>query len=254
MYFNTYNIMQQKNYVIYRRVSTKRQGKSGLGLEAQQALVESYLQGKDHNIIATFSEVESGKKNNRIELNKALILCRQHNATLLVAKLGRLSRNAAFTMKLKDSSIDIVCADMPEADKLTIGVLALINQTERERISANVKAALAIKKKQLALEGKKLGNPNPPSESQKAKAKESMERITTTNPNTIAAKKLLKDKIELATLKNQKLTYKQLANDLNIYGIKRIRGKSEWTEHNVKYPVKMILPELGLNALPKFTA
>ena len=241
-------------YVIYKRVSTKKQGRSGLGLAAQQQLVNQYLKNRPHEIIATFSEAESGKKNNRIELNKALRICQDQNATLLIAKLDRLSRNASFTMKLKDSNINIVCADMPEVDKLTIGVLALINQAERERISANVKAALKVKKEQLAAVGKKLGNPNPPTEEQKQAARESLKQIAETNPNTIAAKKLLKDKIELAAYKKQKVTYKQLANDLNQLGIKRIRSKSEydlWTEHNVKYPVKMILPELNLVTLPK---
>ena len=157
-------------------------------------------------------------------MNKALRICQEQKATLLIAKLDRLSRNASFTMKLKDSDINIVCADMPEIDKLTIGVLALINQAERERISANVKAALKVKKEQLSKVGKKLGNPNPPTREQKESARQALKQIANTNPNTIAAKKLLRDKIELAVYKKQKVTYKQLAIDLNQLGIKRIRS------------------------------
>ena len=242
-----------QNYVIYKRVSTKKQGNSGLGLAAQQQLLDNYLKTREHNIIGSFEEVESGKKNNRIELNKALALCQTKKATLLVAKLGRLSRNAAFTMKLKDSNIDIVCCDMPEADKLTIGVMALINQNERERISERTKQALAIKKIQLAKEGKRLGNPNPPTEAQKQAAKDSLKLIAETNPSRIAATKVIKDKIELALFKEQTLTYKDLAEDLNLLGIKRVRSKdSLWTEKNARYIALSILKDFNLKRLPKF--
>ncbi|MFC3816394.1 recombinase family protein [Lysobacter sp. GCM10012299] len=140
----------------YYRVSTRQQGASGLGLEAQQAAVQDYARTNGAQLVATFTEVESGKRDDRPELSKALRLARLTGATLVIAKLDRLSRNAAFLLTLRDSGVSFVCADMPHADSLTIGVLALVAQQEREAISRRTRDALAAAKRR----GQTLGNPN----------------------------------------------------------------------------------------------
>lgn len=141
-------------FVAYLRVSTARQGKSGLGIEAQREAVSRFVRERAGKIIAPeFVEVESGKHNDRPELDKAIKRCRLTGATLVVAKLDRLSRNAAFLMTLRDSGVAFVAADLPEANTMTVGVMAVVAQHEREAISARTKAALAAARKR----GKALG-------------------------------------------------------------------------------------------------
>lgn len=133
--------------VVYCRVSTARQGASGLGLEGQHAAVEAYLAGHpDAELIGEFIEIESGKKNDRPKMQEALRLCRATDATLLIAKLDRLSRNAAFLLNLRESGVQFIACDMPHADAFTVGVMALLAQKERELISERTKAALAAAK------------------------------------------------------------------------------------------------------------
>lgn len=145
-----------RRYVTYTRVSTPRQGRSGLGLEAQQKAVSDYLAAHNGQVIAEYREIESGKVNERPQLQAALKRCRQSRATLLVAKLDRLSRSAAFLLSLRDSGVKFICADLPDANELTIGVLAAVAQHEREAISARTTAALAAAKAR----GVRLGNPH----------------------------------------------------------------------------------------------
>jgi DNA invertase Pin-like site-specific DNA recombinase len=140
-------------YVIYYRVSTKKQGQSGLGLEAQRTIVENYL--KKNVVIAEFTEIETGKSVNRPQLNKALQCCKSNNATLCVAKVDRLARNLHFVTSLQAANIDFICCDMPSANRLTIHIIAAIAENEAQLISQRTKQALAEKKKQ----GVKLGNP-----------------------------------------------------------------------------------------------
>ena len=143
-------------FVAYYRVSTDRQGKSGLGLEAQKAAVADYLNGGDWKLLAEFTEVESGKKHdNRPQLAKAIEACRRQKAKLIIAKLDRLSRNLAFTAALMDSGVEFIAVDNPHANKLTIHILAAVAQHEREMISERTKAALQAAKAR----GKRLGNP-----------------------------------------------------------------------------------------------
>ena len=116
-------------YVAYFRVSTDRQGRSGLGLEAQKAAVIAYLDGGSWQLLGEHTEVESGKDNDRPALAAALRDCQLLGARLIIAKLDRLSRNAHFLLGLQDSGVDFVCADMPEANRLTIGLLAVWRST-----------------------------------------------------------------------------------------------------------------------------
>lgn len=134
-------------FVSYLRVSTAKQGRSGLGIEAQRDVVESFLNGGRWTLVAEHVEVESGKRNDRPALAKALADCRLHGARLVVAKLDRLARNAAFLLTLRDSGVDFVAADMPEANRLTVGILAVVAEAEREAISARTKAALGAAKR-----------------------------------------------------------------------------------------------------------
>ena len=145
--------MPQGKFVAYYRVSTAKQGRSGLGLEAQRKGVADYLNGGDWQLIGEFVEIESGKIDARPQLQEALSICELTGATLVVAKLDRLSRNVAFLAALQDSGARFVAADMPEANELTIHIMAAVAQAERKAISRRTKEALAAAKAR----GKKLG-------------------------------------------------------------------------------------------------
>lgn len=144
-------------FVSYLRVSTAKQGRSGLGLDAQREAVNNYLSGlTGTKLIAEYVEVESGKADGRPKLAAALHMAKVTGAKLIIAKLDRLSRNVAFIATLQDSRVSFVCADMPEATELTIHILAAVAQHERKMISTRTKAALQAAKRK----GKELGNPN----------------------------------------------------------------------------------------------
>lgn len=145
--------MAEGRFVSYFRVSTVRQGLSGLGLEAQQKTVTDYLNGGNWSVLASFTEVESGRKADRVELAKALAHCRLTGAVLVIAKLDRLARDAYFLLGLQQSGVEFVAADMPFANRLTVGIMALVAEEEAKAISARTKAALAASKAR----GKKLG-------------------------------------------------------------------------------------------------
>ena len=142
-------------FVSYLRVSTERQGRSGLGLEAQRQAVADFLAGGSWRHVAELVEVESGSRDNRPRLSEAMALCRLHGATLVIAKLDRLSRDAAFLLNLQKAGVRFVAADMPEANELVVGIMAVVAQTERKMISARTKAALAAAKAR----GVRLGKP-----------------------------------------------------------------------------------------------
>lgn len=141
--------MAEGRFVSYFRVSTARQGASGLGLAAQEKAVADYLNGGNWTVLAAFTEVESGRKANRAELTKALDLCRMTGATLVIAKLDRLARDAYFLLGLRDAGVEFVAADMPFANRLTVGIMALVAEEEAKAISARTKAALARSTKKL---------------------------------------------------------------------------------------------------------
>jgi DNA invertase Pin-like site-specific DNA recombinase len=143
--------------VSYIRVSTRKQGESGLGLEAQQAAVDSYVTANGVKLLTTYREVESGKANDRPELHKALAHCRRSGCTLIVAKMDRLSRCASFLLALRDSGVDFVAVDNPHANALTVGILAVVAEDEARRISERTRAALQAYKAR----GGKLGGALP---------------------------------------------------------------------------------------------
>src|SRR5712671_2581426 len=145
-------------FVAYYRVSTARQGRSGLGLDAQRQAVADYLNGGTRSLLREFVEVESGKLNTRPELEQALHLCKVTGATLVIAKLDRLSRNAAFLLTLRDSGVQFVAADMPDANALTVGTLALTAQHDREAINRRTGEAPAAAKRRGIKLGKSLRN------------------------------------------------------------------------------------------------
>lgn len=146
----------QMDVVTYYRVSTAGQGQSGLGLAAQREAVRSFCSQRSCEVLAEYVEIESGGKNDRPELEKAMHRAEVTGATLVVSKMDRLSRNVAFLAALQDSGAKFVAADMPEANELTIHILAAVAQAERKAISTRTKEALAAAKAR----GVTLGNPN----------------------------------------------------------------------------------------------
>ena len=153
----TQDTKTRKAFVAYFRVSTDKQSNSGLGLEAQRAAVLDFINGGAASLVAEFTEVESGKRNDRPELAEALKACKKHKAKLVIAKLDRLARNVAFISNLMESKVDFVAVDMPDANRLTVHILAAVAEHEREMISQRTKAALQAAKAR----GVKLGSPDP---------------------------------------------------------------------------------------------
>ena len=149
--------MAKGNFIAYYRVSTDRQGRSGLGLEAQRQAVANYLNGGSWQLVAEYTEIESGKRSDRPELKKALAEARRLKAVLVIAKLDRLSRNVAFIANLMEAKVEFVAADFPTANRLTVHILAAVAEHEREMISERTKAALLAAKAR----GKRLGYANP---------------------------------------------------------------------------------------------
>jgi DNA invertase Pin-like site-specific DNA recombinase len=204
-----------RKYVAYYRVSTKVQGQSGLGLEAQRSAVRQFVKQHDQ-ILEEFTEVESGKKNNRAELLMAIERAKRKQATLIIAKLDRLSRNAGFIFTLRDSGVDFVCADMPEANTLTIGIFAVLAQHERELISSRTKAALRAKKEQ----GFVLGTPKNLTQDARAKGLSVRQGNATQNKQNRQALTLIK------IYREKGYTYQRIAEELNKEGYATRTGKT----------------------------
>lgn len=149
-----------QKFVAYYRVSTKKQGKSGLGLDAQKEAVGAYLQSVNGRLVEEYVEVEHGTRrgNSRPELAAALSQCRVHGATLCIAKLDRLARNVAFISNLMEAHVEFVAVDFPQANRLTVHILAAIAEHEAELISTRTKAALAAAKRRGVVLGGDRGN------------------------------------------------------------------------------------------------
>lgn len=209
-----------KRYVSYLRVSTDKQGRDGYGVDAQREAVTGYLNGGKWELLKEFVEVESGRKKDRPELAAALEHCKLTKATLIVAKLDRLARNVAFVSSLMESGVDFVAVDFPEANRLTIHILAAVAEHEAGMISARTKVALAAAKAR----GVKLGNPNLTDEARKlgrtARAAKSDEFAHRIRPI-------------IEGLKMQGMGLRETARELNRQGIRTPRGK-DWSAAAVK--------------------
>jgi DNA invertase Pin-like site-specific DNA recombinase len=203
-----------KFYTPYYRVSTQKQGTSGLGLDAQRAAVRAFAGSAQ--LLTEYVEIESGKKNYRPQLLAAIAEARRVGATLLIAKLDRLSRNAGFIFALRDSGVDFVCCDMPDANTLTVGLFAVIAQHERETISKRTKDALAVKKAR----GAQLGNQQNFTTAVIAQGQAAMQR----NAREHQANRQAAQLAELLRAKGQTLW--QIAAKLNEAGYRTRRGKA----------------------------
>jgi DNA invertase Pin-like site-specific DNA recombinase len=210
----------KSRFVAYYRVSTQKQGRSGLGLEAQQASVRECLQRVSGVELASFVEVESGPKSDRPKLEAAILRCKQSNATLLVAKLDRLSRNAAFLMNLKDSGVQFEALDIPGANSMTVGVLALVAQHEAEAISRRTRDALAARRAR----GLQMGTPRDLSAHQKRASRLGTQA---NRAKAHARARLIAPAIERARADGH-TSLRQIAAYLNEQTITTPRGK-QWT-------------------------
>jgi DNA invertase Pin-like site-specific DNA recombinase len=203
-------------YIAYYRVSTSKQGQSGLGLEAQKQIVKTYIEhDKERRVIMSFQDIESGKKNTRPQLMKAIEACKKFNCTLLIAKLDRLSRNASFILTLRDNAIKFQALDIPEANTLTIGIFATIAQHERELISQRTKDAL----KALKARGVKLGRPENLTPDARRKALEKIRFNAVNHTNNLQAAEMIKH------LRKDGDSFRQISHRLNELGYRtRYKG------------------------------
>lgn len=218
-----------QRFIGYLRVSTAAQGRSGLGLEAQREAVEAYVRSVPGGaLLSEFVEVESGKANDRVKLGEALDRCRITGATLVIAKLDRLSRNAAFLLTLRDAGVRFVAADMPQADNLTVGIMAVVAEQERHVISQRTKAALAAAKAR----GVKLGNP------QGFNGKVYREGGKAVSDRADGFAKSLEDTVR--PLVSQGLSLRAIAAELDAMGVRTARGGS-WSAQAVKNLVDRIV-------------
>ncbi|MFD1141123.1 recombinase family protein [Larkinella insperata] len=206
-----------QTFVAYYRVSTKKQGKSGLGLEAQRSSVLSFVKNQTL-LVAEFCDIESGKNNQRPELQKAVQFAKQHGARLVIAKLDRLSRNLTFISSLMDSKVSFVCADMPDANEFTIHIFAALAQQERKMIGERTKKALDEKLLQIGQWRKGANSFLRPEVSAKA-AQTNRERAMT-NENNRKASELVSALLAI------NLSYVEIARRLNRAGFKTARGGS----------------------------
>jgi len=218
-----------QRFVAYYRVSTARQGRSGLGLAAQRAQVEAFVRSRGGEVIGEYVEVESGKRNDRVQIHTALKRCRLTRATLVIARIDRLLRNLAFLVLLRDSRARFVAADMPDANELTVGIMALIAEQEGKAISARTKAALAAAKAR----GVKLGNPaNLPRGTRKTAARASAAAAVAAKARTSARAEDCRDAIEDAREQGA-VSLREIAAHLNRLGYTSPRGNA-WTACTVQ--------------------
>jgi DNA invertase Pin-like site-specific DNA recombinase len=225
-----------QSFVAYYRVSTKRQGQSGLGLEAQESAVARHVKSTGGNLVAEFREVESGRKSDRLELEEAIAVARKTKSILVVAKLDRLSRDPEFLFRLQNSKLEFVCCDMPQADRFTIGIMIVMAQKEREDISRRTKAALAA----LKARGVKLGNPRL-AEATKASLKS---RSKSDKRRQEATRMFILREI---IIKGRVSTHADIAECLNARGIATARGK-QWHTTTVRRLIPMPVKEFAAQA------
>ena len=200
--------MKNQSFIGYYRVSTQKQGVSGLGLDAQRNSVLSFI--GDRSLLGEFKDIESGKNDYRPELLKAIEMTKETNSTLVIAKLDRLSRNLNFITLLQREKVKFVCCDLPDANELTIHIIGAMAQNERERISQRTKDALF----QLKKRGVQLGNPMNLTKKARIKGSMRMKEKSAMNPNNIKAKKVIQ------LLKENGMTLREITNELNQSGFK----------------------------------
>jgi DNA invertase Pin-like site-specific DNA recombinase len=246
----------QETFVAYYRVSTAKQGESGLGLEAQRDALYRFTHDPN-SIIAEFTELESGRKKFRPQLLEAIAHAKERNATLLIAKLDRLARNVSFVSELMESKVKFKAVDMPQADNFTIHIIAAVAEREAEMISARTKAALERKKKRIAdgiyttirtsPDGQpilmkpdrhgvyRLGNPHGYTLEMQEKAIAAIKQKAAANKNTKMAIKRVKEVLE----RMPDASLSELAEALNEYNLKTPSGK-RFSRFNVAYLKKLI--------------
>jgi DNA invertase Pin-like site-specific DNA recombinase len=223
-------IVAKGKFVSYLRVSTQRQGKSGLGLEAQREAVAVYLNGGRWKLIQEIVEVESGKRSDRPELARALSLCRIHGAKLLVAKLDRLARNVAFISTLMEAGVDFEAVDLPQANRLTVHIMAAMAEHEASAISARTKAALAAAKAR----GTKLGGYRWDIQSVASKGNAASVKVRSRRADKLAND--LKDVIDAIRAEGS-ISLRQIAAALNQRRMPTARG-GEWSAVQVQRVLK----------------
>jgi DNA invertase Pin-like site-specific DNA recombinase len=208
--------MERKKFIAYYRVSTQKQGQSGLGLEAQQHAVKTYLNSGQWDLIAEITEIETGKGADalakRPQLKAAIEKAKKEGATLVIAKLDRLARNVHFITGMIETGVDFVAADMPQANKVMLQMHAVMSEWERDQISARTKAALAAAKTR----GVKLGTAGP------ANLKPHIEERQ--QAADAFAKRL---RVMIEHFKSQGLSQRKICEELNAVKLKAPRG-GEW--------------------------
>jgi len=206
--------MENQSFIGYYRVSTQKQGVSGLGLDSQKSAVHSFIGNR--SLIAEFKDIESGKNDNRPELLKAIQKTKETGSTLVIAKLDRLSRNLNFITLLQNEKVKFVCCDLPDANELTINIIGAMAQSERKLISERTKSALG----QLKKRGVKLGSPENLTNEARLKGAMKMIEKSIKNDNNIKARKVIH------LLKSNGMTLREIANELNESGFKTAKGLS----------------------------
>ena len=202
-------------YVAYYRVSTEGQGRSGLGLEAQRSSIQRFLGSVGGQIIAEFTDIQSGKQASREGLQQAISICTKQGANLIVGKLDRLSRDGwRVLVQLEDSGIQYIDAESPNDDEVIKAIKFSLARDERKKISQRTKAALQVKKEQ----GFKLGSPENLTEEARYKGNEGNRLKARSNPNNIRAAAFAK------TLRKQGFNYSEIARELNANGFQSSRG------------------------------
>ena len=212
---------ERRRFVAYYRVSTRQQGRSGLGLEAQRSAVVNFLATNRGELFAEFTEVESGTKSDRPQFMEALRICRVYSAILVIAKLDRLARNVALTSALMEGEVEFVAADFPQANRLTIHILAAIAEYEAKLISERIKAAIVVSKARGVVWG---GNKHAPTGHLDAARIKGNER---------RARRLKARAIDLAPLiiglRERGLSLAKTAGELTRLRVRTTSGKTIWT-------------------------
>jgi len=221
-------------FVSYVRVSTARQGASGLGLDAQRAAVNAYIAGQRGDLLGEYREIESGKRDDRPQLAAALAACRKNKAVLVIAKLDRLARRVSFISALMDGDVDFVACDFPPANRLTLHILAAVAEHERSMISERTRAALKAAKAR----GVRLGGPNI------AEARAMAANVRTENARQKAENvRPIVDQI----MRSGATSLRAVATALTARGVRTARGRSRWHPEQVAAVLRLTG---GLGPLP----